>query len=180
VGPGSDFFGNSLFIHPNNIQLIEAEFSLPIIWKLLPAILSLSGALLAVILYQFNPEFINSITESFKKTYTFLNGKYFFDIIYNEYFIGKGFKIGNQVSKILDKGIVELVGPWGFSNILNNTGGKISKMDTGIITSYALYIVLALITLLLLLFAPILIDTSLISEMRLFIIYLTTLIITLW
>jgi len=73
--------------------------------------LSLSGALLAVILYQFNPEFINSITESFKKTYTFLNGKYFFDIIYNEYFIGKGFKIGNQVSKILDKGIVELVGP---------------------------------------------------------------------
>ena len=38
VGVGSDFFGNSLFIHPNNISLIEAEFSLPIFIKLLPVI----------------------------------------------------------------------------------------------------------------------------------------------
>jgi len=36
VGVGSDFFGNSLFIHPNNISIIEAEFSLPILIKLLP------------------------------------------------------------------------------------------------------------------------------------------------
>ena len=28
TGIGSDFFGNSLFIHPNNIILIEAEFSI--------------------------------------------------------------------------------------------------------------------------------------------------------
>ena len=38
VGPGSDFFQNSLFIHPNNIALIEAEFALPILMKLLPSI----------------------------------------------------------------------------------------------------------------------------------------------
>ena len=30
VGMGSDFFGNSLFIHPNNITLVEAEYSLSI------------------------------------------------------------------------------------------------------------------------------------------------------
>lgn len=28
VGQGSDFFGNSLYIHPNNIILVEAEYSL--------------------------------------------------------------------------------------------------------------------------------------------------------
>src|SRR5712675_2149605 len=38
VGVGSDFFCNSLFIHPNNISIIEAEFSLPILIKLLPSI----------------------------------------------------------------------------------------------------------------------------------------------
>jgi len=52
VGVGSDFFANSLFIHPNNISIIEAEFSLPILTiKLLPSILSLFGALLAILLY---------------------------------------------------------------------------------------------------------------------------------
>jgi NADH-ubiquinone oxidoreductase chain 5 len=30
LGVGSDFFGNSLFIHPENINIIEAEFSLNI------------------------------------------------------------------------------------------------------------------------------------------------------
>lgn len=40
VGIGSDFFSNSnsIFIHPDHISLIEAEFSLPIFIKLLPAI----------------------------------------------------------------------------------------------------------------------------------------------
>jgi len=33
VGMGSDFFGNSLFIHPNKISIIEAEFSLNIFIK---------------------------------------------------------------------------------------------------------------------------------------------------
>jgi len=37
----SDFFNNAIFIKPNNISLIEAEFSLPLIIKLLPALLSL-------------------------------------------------------------------------------------------------------------------------------------------
>ena len=34
LGVGSAFFGNSLFIHPNNISIIEAEFSLPLLIKL--------------------------------------------------------------------------------------------------------------------------------------------------
>jgi NADH-ubiquinone oxidoreductase chain 5 len=39
VGMASDFFSNAIFIKPNNISLIEAEFSLPLIIKLLPALL---------------------------------------------------------------------------------------------------------------------------------------------
>src|SRR6201990_3313175 len=58
VGMGSDFFDNSLFVLPNNVNLIEAEFSLNIIIKLLPFILSLLGAFLAIILYNLQPHFI--------------------------------------------------------------------------------------------------------------------------
>jgi len=51
VGLGTDFFANSIFTHPNNITLVEAEFSLPLMFKLLPTIGSVLAAILALILY---------------------------------------------------------------------------------------------------------------------------------
>src|ERR1700742_2593925 len=84
VGVGSDFFGNSLFIRPNNNPLIEAEFSLSPIIKLLPCILSLFGAVSALYLYQLQPRFLNSLVNNSLgiKLYSFLNGKYYFDVVY--------------------------------------------------------------------------------------------------
>jgi len=181
VGVGSDFFGNSLFIHPNNISIIEAEFSLPLIIKLLPAILSLLGATLAILLYHKNPEFIINLTENSlgRKIYNFLNGKYYFDVIYNHYIISRVLQLGYKISKEIDRGVIELLGPHGLSNALTNTGINIAKLDTGIITTYSLYITLGLLSLLFLVFAPILIDTSMFSEIRLIIIYVAALVLVL-
>jgi NADH-ubiquinone oxidoreductase chain 5 len=181
VGMASDFFSNAIFIKPNNISLIEAEFSLPLIIKLLPALLSLLGASLAIFLYHKSPTFIIDLTDNLigQKIYTFFNGKYFFDIIYNNYIINKGLELGYIISKFLDRGIIEMVGPHGLSQTLTNTGKNISKLDTGVITTYSIYITLSLLSLIFLIFAPILIDTSLLNEIRLFIIYIAALIIVL-
>nr|YP_009344408.1 NADH dehydrogenase subunit 5 [Pleurotus eryngii]APT42223.1 NADH dehydrogenase subunit 5 [Pleurotus eryngii] len=181
VGVGSDFFGNSLFIHPNNISIIEAEFSLNLIIKLLPVILSLIGSVLAIYLYHNNPEFINQLTDNSisRKIYGFLNGKYYFDVIYNHYFISKGLLLGYTISKELDRGAIEFLGPSGLSTAFTNTGNNIAKLDTGIVTTYALYITLGLLSLLFVVFAPILIDVSMLSEFRLVIIYLASIILVL-
>jgi NADH-ubiquinone oxidoreductase chain 5 len=72
-----------------------------------------------------------------------------------------------------------MVGPYGLSHTLTNTGKNISKLDTGVITTYSIYITLSLLSLIFLIFAPILIDTSLLNEIRLFIIYIAALIIVL-
>src|SRR6266576_882054 len=182
VGMASDFFSNALFIKPNNISLIEAEFSLPLIIKFLHALLSLFGASLAIFLYHKSPTFIIDLTDNLigQKIYTFFNGKYFFDIIYNNYIINKGLELGYIISKVLDRGIIEMVGPHGLSQTLTNTGKNISKLDTGVITTYSIYITLSLLSLIFLIFAPILIDTSLLNEIRLFIIYIAALIIVLF
>ena len=181
VGIGSDFFGNSLFIKPNNIILIDTEFSLPIIIKLLPAILSIIGAMSALYLYHLEPNFLINITDYsiFRKIYSFLNGKYYFDIIYNHFFISKGFYISYSISKEIDRGVIELLGPYGISNSFYNTGKNLAKLDTGVITTYSLYISIGLLSLLFIIFAPILIDTSLFSEIRLLIIYFTALVLVL-
>jgi len=181
VGMASDFFSNAIFIKPNNISLIEAEFSLPLIIKLLPALLSLFGASLALFLYHKSPTFIIDLTDNLigQKIYTFFNGKYFFDIIYNNYIINKGLELGYTISKVLDRGIIEMVGPHGLSQTLTNTGKNISKLDTGVITTYSIYITLSLLSLIFLIFAPIFIDNTLLNEIRLFIIYLAALIVVL-
>nr|YP_009710574.1 NADH dehydrogenase subunit 5 [Amanita pseudoporphyria]QFZ98523.1 NADH dehydrogenase subunit 5 [Amanita pseudoporphyria] len=181
VGVGTDFFGNSLFNHPNNISIIEAEFSINPVIKLLPAILSLTGATLAVLLYHKAPEIIIGLTDTSlgRKIYSFLNGKYYFDVIYNHYIVSAGLQLGYIISKQIDRGAIELLGPYGLSKAFTNTGMNIAKLDTGIITTYSLYITIGLLSLLFLVFAPVLIDTSMISEIRLIIIYFASLILVL-
>jgi len=187
VGIGNNAFSSSLFVHPNNINLIEAEFSLPLLFKLLPALLSALGATVALVTYQVKPVlFVNLTENSLGKTiYTFLNGKYFFDIIYNFYIIRKSLNYGYYITNVLEKGVFEVMGPHGLSYVLFNTGNKISKLDTGIVTSYALYIVLGIISLIFLVFFPVIFDITnssasgdiFILELRLFIIYLASIIL---
>ena len=187
VGVGSDFFANSLFTHPNNLTIIEAEFSLNPLIKLLPAIISFIGAISAIIIYHVIPTlFINIPNNTYLiKLYTFFNSKYYFDVIYNHLLVNKGLKLGYKISKEIDRGAIELIGPYGLANNFYNTGINIAKLDTGIITTYSLYITIGLLSLLLLVFTPIAsnilgLDNNIFIEMRLFIIYLASTFVVLY
>ncbi len=181
VGIGSDFFGNSLFIHPNNITLVEAEYSLSIWIKLLPSILSLIGATSALIFYLKTPEILVSLTETSlgKKFYNLLNNKYYFDIIYNNYIISNGFKLGYFVSKQIDRGVIELVGPYGLSNSIVKFAKDISKLDSGVITTYALYITIGFLFFLFVLFSTLIFDETINEFTRIIIILMFSLFINL-
>jgi len=179
VGMGTDFFGNSIIIQPNNISLIDTEFSINTIIKLLPALFSLAGASLAFFLYHFSYKFIIELSTNKLgiKLYTFLNGKYLIDIIYNKFIISNFLNLGYNISKILDRGFIEMVGPYGLSNNFYNLANNISKLDTGIITTYAIYFTLAALTIISLVFANLLFYNSLLvgALARLIIIYFATL-----
>jgi NADH-ubiquinone oxidoreductase chain 5 len=167
VGMGSDFFAASVFTHPNHITLIEAEFSLPLHYKLLPSIVSILGAAIAIYLYNVAPRFLIDLTESKvlgsvgRKLYTFFNGKYFLDVILNQAILAPGMKLGYTITKVLDRGVIEAVGPYGLTSLLGKTGYNIAKLDTGIVTTYALYIVLGLISILFIIFLPVFVQSGL-------------------
>ena len=80
IGLGSHFWNNAIYIHPQNIQMIDAEF-LPTIFKLLPVIFSMLGLSLAFVLYHFNFKFFYElkISKFGLFFYNFLNKKWFFD-----------------------------------------------------------------------------------------------------
>lgn len=73
-------------------------------------------------------------------------------------------------SKVLDRGIVELLGPFGLSKSFYGGGSKMSKLDTGIITHYSLYIVIGLVLIGLMLSTPMVLGT--IRDVRLVILFL--------
>ena len=108
--------------------------------------------------------------------YTFFNGKYFVDVIYNNYIINNALGFGLVTSKVLDRGLVEKVGPFGLTGSFYNTSRQLATLDSGIITSYALYIILGFISLTLLLFVPVLTEgggTGL-GDLRLVFLFLLT------
>jgi NADH-ubiquinone oxidoreductase chain 5 len=168
VSLASDFFGNSLFYEPTNISILEAEFSLPLYIKLMPTLLSILGATLAIYFFHFEARILaNWITPFFKtitgptllpksiiNTYSFLNAKYLLDVVYNRYIITNGLVLGYIVSKVLDKGFIELVGPHGLTEGTYALSKELTKLDTGVVTTYALYITLGLTSLIFILFSP--------------------------
>ena len=82
--------------------------------------------------------------------------------------------IGYSISKVLDRGVIELVGPYGIANTFVTIGTCISKLDTGIITTYGLYIILSLLSLIYVIFGSILFEVQ-IMDVRLLLVLIFTL-----
>lgn len=76
--------------------------------------------------------------------FVFFNQRFFVELFYNKYITGKILILGGQTTKFLDRGSLELIGPYGLEKGILYLGKSISSLDTGVITSYALYILVGL------------------------------------
>ena len=54
-------------------------------------------------------------------------------------------KLGGQTTKEIDNGLIELIGPYGLEKVLLSVSNSIAMLSTGVVTSYALYILGALL-----------------------------------
>lgn len=133
VGVGSHFFGTAIYTGVMSYNIFDAEF-IPLFYKTLPVHFSLLGAFLAFVLYNFQPKILYRLKTSLlgRKLYSFLNRKWFFDKVYNEYFGQFFFKFGYSTSyKFVDRGIFEVVGPTGLSSLALLIGSTIHRLRTG-------------------------------------------------
>jgi NADH-ubiquinone oxidoreductase chain 5 len=175
IGLGSDFFvDNSLFIHPMHEVMLDTEFAVPTLFKLLPLIFTVSLSALAIIISEFLPKSV--INFKFSRLgyniFGFFNQRFFIELLYNKYITDMVFALGGQTTKVIDKGSVELLGPYGLEKGLIALSRSIASLDSGVITSYALYILIGFITYIL---TPSLamFDTSLLLLMLIFLAFFT-------
>jgi len=145
---GSNFFvDNSLFIHPTHEIMIDTEFAVPVLFKLLPFIFTISFSIIALILSEFLSEGVISfkLSRLGYNIFGFFNQRFLIEFFYNKYITNLILNLGGQITKILDKGSIELFGPFGLEKVLVKLSINISSLSTGHVTSYALYILLGLV-----------------------------------
>jgi NADH-ubiquinone oxidoreductase chain 5 len=148
IGLGSSFFAdNSIFIHPSHEIMIETEFAVPTFFKLLPFFCTIFFSILAVILSEFFPSSIMAFkfTRFGYNLFGFFNQRFLIELFYNRFVTGGILTLGGHTTKILDKGSIELIGPFGLEKGLLILSKNIASMETGVITTYALYILTGLI-----------------------------------
>jgi NADH-ubiquinone oxidoreductase chain 5 len=144
VGPGSAIFGNALFQHPNHI--IEGEWSIPLLNRILPVAGALFTPLLLIVLYSSFPGFLIRLlsTKVGKGFYLFFNRAYLFDGLYAR-LAALFLEFGYTTAKTIDKGVLELLGPYGLTNLLSQTARNWAKLDTGFIPHYTLLMLIGLL-----------------------------------
>lgn len=149
IGLGSSFFSdNGIFIHPMHEIMLETEFGVNTWYKLLPLILTITFSTLALLICEYYP----GIVVKFKYTklgyniFGLLNQRFFIELLYNKYITNLILNLGGQTTKVLDRGSVELLGPYGLEKVLITLNNNLNSLSTGVVTSYALYILIGFIT----------------------------------
>lgn len=150
VGVGTTFM-SSIFVHPiNNIGIEVEEIGGYI--KLLPVVATLMGGVMYVILrvgrvvvqvasmggegVKYRGRCMNMIVARLLKGYDW------WDNIYNGMVISGGSKVSYIMVKVVDKGILEILGPLGLKRLFKRVSRRMMELDSGYIPHYGLYIII--------------------------------------
>ena len=149
IGLGTDFWGNSLFSLPSKQPMLEAEWLNSNI-KMLPLVFSFSGAFLAFFqyIYAFKFLYLLKVSTLGKMLYTFLNRKWFFDKVYNEYIVQTVLQVSyKHTYQNMDRGLLEFLGPNGIATQLYHFSTNSATTSLGFIFRYLfiMFVVLFLI-----------------------------------
>lgn len=147
IGLGSGFFSdNSIFIHPSHEIMLDTEFAVPTMFKLLPLVFTVTLSVISITLSEFLPRGLMyfKLSRLGYNIFGFFNQRFLVEMYYNKYITNLVLKLGGQTTKVIDKGSIEYIGPYGLEKGLTSLSKNIASLDTGVITSYALYILVGL------------------------------------
>ena len=93
--------------------MLETEFAVSLLFKLLPFIFTLSFSILAILLSEFLFELIIGIKLSRLGyiIFGFFNQRFLIEYFYNTFVTKFTLNLGGKTSSILDNGSIELIGP---------------------------------------------------------------------
>jgi NADH-ubiquinone oxidoreductase chain 5 len=151
LGWGTNFWHHSVQISPTNVEWISSHF-LPgtILW--LPFWSAGIGLVLAISYSWPIPLFASSTS---KVIYIFLQTRWQFDFVFNQQVVRRVFNWGADTWLVIDKGVLEVLGPRGLTNTLwNDMIPMVRQFQTGVVHDYALVYKICVLVGLAFLFLP--------------------------
>ena len=140
----NNFFKNAILLLGQRQDLLEEIHHAPFLVKISPLIVGVFGIALATLFYLIKTDLPKKLADSLPNFYKISLNKWYFDEIYEKTLIQPTKKLGNFLWKIIDIKIVDGV-PNGAATLCKIASQKISKLQTGYIYSYSLWMVLGLI-----------------------------------
>lgn len=141
LGIGSSAWEGSIFVLPEHFMFMEVEF-LPFSWKIAPLALGIGLVFPYVTTYKLNNvgclSFLRSLEDFFVLSWVwdelsnFFYMRYLYNYFYTIFFL------------IIDRGLLEIMGPTGLTVFFNKTFNKISLFSTGFLYHYAFYMTVGL------------------------------------
>lgn len=141
LGLGSTFYSSSLFIHPDHIRLLDGTFSQFSYLKYLP----LTTLLILFTLFPFikkNNHIRNEGLEGIKLSNMTKILNHF--NLYQQYVIHSSFNFSINLYRYWDKGLLQIIGPYGISRLIHYISFNLELLATGFILHYAIIMLLYL------------------------------------
>ena len=140
IGVGTPFLDDSIFTLPKRNFFFMAEF-LPSYIKNLPLLLSLISIFTVYLVYFLIQRYNLMYLYFTRDVHRFLLNKWNFDLIYNKYVNQPLLTFGyNVLFKLVDKGVVEIFGPYGIYKLVNLFSKLNKYLQTGRVYNYVAYI----------------------------------------
>lgn len=120
--------------------------------KIVPLLLSLLGGLLAFTVYDYislKLEFLRRKAgrglDLYYMVYTFFNSAWQFNYVINHFIVFKILNFAHLVTyRVIDRGLLEVIGPNGVSRLLIGLTQKISNFQSGMVFNYVLIMIIFL------------------------------------
>lgn len=115
--------------------------------KIIPLLFSLSGGLLAFVIYDSSMAYTVFKSQSifiyiYHSVYTFFNSAWQFNYIINHFLVKNIWKLGHLVTyRVIDRGLLEIIGPRGISDVLIKLTQQISNLQSGMVFNYSLIMI---------------------------------------
>lgn len=139
IGLGNLFLSNNIKIQGENLYGPDSEF-IHVLIKNLPLLASAFGLISFFVILQMFYKSVWFYKQRVVGLLRFFAYKWYFDKIYNSYINIFVLRIAYNISyKLIDKGLLELIGPFGIWNVLKTSGALLNTLQKGNLNDYLFY-----------------------------------------
>ena len=140
------FWGDALYVLHEN-DTVHAAHNVDLWVKLLPLVMGVAGIALAFCVYLLKPALAGTLGQRFKSLHTLFYRKWYVDELYDQIFVKPSLRVGRKFFSVGDQKIINGFGPDGLAAISRKIGLKMSALQSGFVTNYALIMMISLIVL---------------------------------